>query len=310
MLARIAESLYWIGRYCERAEDTARLLDVHYHVLLEDRTVDELGACQSLLDAMGVPEDALDVEANSSEVTTLLTYDFGYSGSIASSLEAAWENARGAREAISSELWEALNTTRQSMRRRSRATTGRARHELFDWVKERTAMLAGIADSTMSHDDGWHFLLAGRNLERVDMTTRLLSARYGETWGPPGWTTTLRCCSAYEAYLRTYRRPVDASSAVEFLLLDRLFPRSVFHALSTTEHALGELDPRAGRAGLNDEARRLVGQMCADLAFVRVDHVVARLAEYVTWLQDACEGVHGALANRYFRETSAIAWSS
>lgn len=310
MLARIAESLYWIGRYCERAEDTARLLDVHYHVLLEDRTVDEAGACQALLDAMGVPEDALDVEANAAEVTMLLTHDLTYTGSIASSIEAAWENARGAREAISSELWEALNTTHRSMKVRSRATTGRARHELFDWVKERTAMLAGVADSTMSHDDGWHFLLAGRNLERVDMTTRLLSARYGESWGPPGWTTTLRCCSAYEAYLRTYRRPVDASSAVEFLLLDRLFPRSVFFALTTTERALGELDPRADRTGLNDEARRLVGQMCADLAFVRVDHVVTRLAEYVTWLQDACEGVHGALAARYFRETSAIAWSS
>ncbi len=310
MLARIAESLYWIGRYCERAEDTARLLDVHYHVLLEDRTVDEAAACQALLDAMGVPEDALDVEANAAEVTMLLTHDLAYSGSIASSIEAAWENARGAREAISSELWEALNTTHRSMKVRSRATTGRARHELFDWVKERTAMLAGVADSTMSHDDGWHFLLAGRNLERVDMTTRLLSARYGESWGPPGWTTTLRCCSAYEAYLRTYRRPVDASSAVEFLLLDRLFPRSVFFALTTTERALGELDPRADRTGLNDEARRLVGQMCADLAFVRVDHVVTRLAEYVTWLQDACEGVHGALAARYFRETSAIAWSS
>ena len=310
MLARIAESLYWIGRYCERAEDTARLLDVHYHVLLEDRTVDEAGACQALLDAMGVPEDALDVEANAAEVTMLLTHDLTYTGSIASSIEAAWENARGAREAISSELWEALNTTHRSMKVRSRATTGRARHELFDWVKERTAMLAGVADSTMSHDDGWHFLLAGRNLERVDMTTRLLSARYGESWGPPGWTTTLRCCSAYEAYLRTYRRPVDASSAVEFLLLDRLFPRSVFFALTTTERALGALDPRADRTGLNDEARRLVGQMCADLAFVRVDHVVTRLAEYVTWLQDACEGVHGALAARYFRETSAIAWSS
>jgi len=310
MLARIAESLYWIGRYCERAEDTARLLDVHYHVLLEDRTVDEAAACQALLDAMGVPEDALDVEANAAEVTMLLTHDLTYTGSIASSIEAAWENARGAREAISSELWEALNTTHRSMKVRSRATTGRARHELFDWVKERTAMLAGVADSTMSHDDGWHFLLAGRNLERVDMTTRLLSARYGESWGPPGWTTTLRCCSAYEAYLRTYRRPVDASSAVEFLLLDRLFPRSVFFALTTTERALGALDPRADRTGLNDEARRLVGQMCADLAFVRVDHVVTRLAEYVTWLQDACEGVHGALAARYFRETSAIAWSS
>jgi uncharacterized alpha-E superfamily protein len=309
MLARIAESLYWIGRYCERAEDTARLLDVHYHVLLEDRTVDEAAACQALLDAMGVPEDALDVEANAAEVTMLLTHDLAYSGSIASSIEAAWENARGAREAISSELWEALNTTHRSMKVRSRATTGRARHELFDWVKERTAMLAGVADSTMSHDDGWHFLLAGRNLERVDMTTRLLSARYGESWGPPGWTTTLRCCSAYEAYLRTYRKPVDASSAVEFLLLDRLFPRSVYHSLTAAEDRLGELAPISARAGVDDDASRLLGRARAELEFLRVEEVIDELPSLLVKLQQDCTKVHAAIGERYFQETRVVEWS-
>ena len=89
-------------------------------------------------------------------------------------------------------------------------------------------MLAGLADSTMSRDDGWRFLVLGRSLERVDMTARLLSARYGESWGESGWITTLRSCGAYEAYLRTYQRAVDAALAAEFLVLDRLFPRSVF----------------------------------------------------------------------------------
>ena len=148
-------------------------------------------------------------------------------------------------------------------------------------------MLAGLADSTLTRDEGWSFLVLGRNLERVDMTARLLSARYAETWGPTVWATTLRCCSAYEAYLRTYRHGVDASSALEFLLLDRLFPRSVLHALTTAQRALGELDPRAGRTGVDDDARRILGRSHAELSFLRVSDAAADLPELLEHLQDA-----------------------
>ncbi len=310
MLSRIAESLYWIGRYTERAEDTARLLDVHYHHLLEDRWADEAAACASLLRAMGVEPDDTAALLDAEGIADYLAFDTTNPGSITRSLTLAWEDARGTREAISSEMWEVLNATHHALPLRARRTLGRTPHDFFRWVKERTAMLAGIADSTLSRDTGWSFLVLGRNVERVDMTARLLSARYGETWGPSGWTTTLRCCSAHEAYLRTYRHAVDGTSALEFLLLDRLFPRSVFHALTTIDHALADLDPRAGRAGLDDDARRIVGRARAELGFLRVSDVVSDLGEHLESLQETMSAVHDAVAERYFLDTRAIEWSA
>jgi uncharacterized alpha-E superfamily protein len=309
MLSRIAESLYWIGRYVERAEDTARLLDVHYHLLVEDRHASEGAVCAALLGAMGVAEGALDEEPTAAAVTALLAEDREFPGSINASFASAWANARGARESLSSEIWETLNAAYQELPRRMRAAAGPTRHELYRWVKDRTAAVAGLVDTTLSRDDGWRFLVLGRSLERADMTTRLLSARYGEAWEASGWTTTLRSCSAHEAYLRTYRRAVDGPGAVEFLLLDRLFPRSVYHALTTAEQRLAELDPRADRLGVDDEARRLLGRVCAELEFLRVDDVLDGLPHLLQRVQDDCAGVHAAVAGRYFQETRVIEWS-
>jgi uncharacterized alpha-E superfamily protein len=309
MLSRIAESLYWIARYIERAEDTARLLDVHYHLLLEDRRADEVNVCRALLDAMGADEAVPGREPDAASVTALLAQDLSFSGSIASSLAAAWENARGAREALSSELWETLNTTYWESMTRGSAATGSGRHDFFGWVRDRTAACNGIVEATMSRDDGWRFFVLGRSLERADMTSRLLSARYADAFGGAGWATTLRTCSAYEAFLRTYRRGVDATSAVEFLLLDRLFPRSVYHALTTAEQRLGELDPSSARAGVDDEARRRLGRVVAELEFLRVGEALEDLPHLLARLQNECSDVHASVANRYFRETRVIEWS-
>ena len=144
MLSRIAESLYWIGRYIERAEDTARLLDVHYHLLLEDRRVDESAACAGAARRDGRrPDDAIGDEPNAADGHRAARAGPHVLGSIACSLGAAWENARGAREAISSEMWETLNTTYREVGSRARAGTGPARHEFFGWVRERAAALHG-----------------------------------------------------------------------------------------------------------------------------------------------------------------------
>ncbi|MDQ1465625.1 MAG: hypothetical protein QOH10_40 [Actinomycetota bacterium] len=309
MLSRIAESLYWVGRYCERAEDTARLLDVYYHLLLEERGIDEIAASRGILEVMGVAAELLPDEPDAVTVTDLLAWDLSYTGSISSSLRGAWENARGAREAISSEMWETLNTTYRAIAPGSVRATGPTQHRFFASVRDRAATLAGLADSTLSRDDGWQFLALGRNVERADMTTRLLSAHCGESLGPSRWTTLLRSCSGYEAYLRTYHRAVDASSAVEFLVLDRMFPRSVFYALSAAETCLVELDPRASRAANHAEARRLLGRKCSELAYLRVDDLLADLGRQIDGLQDTCVRVHAAVADRYFPEAYTIEWS-
>jgi uncharacterized alpha-E superfamily protein len=258
---------------------------------------------------MGIGERSAP-DSDSVSVTRLLAFDPDYAGSIVGALNAAWTNARGVREAISSEMWECVNATHQALSGRVRLASGQTPHVFFGWVKERVAIFAGSADSTMSRDDGWRFLLLGRSLERADMTARLLSARYGETWGQAGWVTTLRCCSAHEAYLRTYQRAVDSSLAAEFLVLDRLFPRSLFHALHTAEHCLAELDPAYGRTGVGDPARRALGLARSELEFRDVAELVGDLPGHLYRVQEHCFDAGVAVANRYFRETRAIEWSA
>ncbi|MDQ4097362.1 MAG: alpha-E domain-containing protein, partial [Actinomycetota bacterium] len=268
MLSRIAESLYWVGRYVERAEDTARILDVHVHRRLEDPAVEEDAACRGLLGIMGItpPEALLDTAA----MIDILAFRPADPTSIAGALTCARENARSAREAMSSEMWECLNATYNVLQFGTLpGASGLGPHAFFAYVKERAAILAGLADSTMSRDDAWRFLVLGRSLERVDMTARLLSATLHDAAGPAEWVTTLRCCSAHEAFLRTYQRAVEPDLVAEFLLLDRLFPRSAFHALGEAEECLAELQPGSGRAGVDDEARRILGRARTDLEFRR-----------------------------------------
>ena len=158
-------------------------------------------------------------------------------------------------------------------------------------------MFAGLAESTMSRDDGWRFLLLGRSLERVDMTARLLSARYGESWGEAGWVTTLRCCcGAYEAYLRTYQRAVDVSLAAEFLVLDRLFPRSVFSALRTAESASPSSTRPTAAPASDDPARRSLGQARTELEFRSGDELVGDLPGHLYRLQQHCFDAGAAIA--------------
>jgi uncharacterized alpha-E superfamily protein len=307
MLSRIAESLYWVGRYVERAEDTARILDVHVHHLLEDPSVEEEVACRALLAVMGMSSVPEPVDTN--RVSEVLAFDASHGTSIRGALEAARENARGAQEALSSEMWECLNGTYNGLAAQAERAQRVGPHAFFRFVKDRSAMIAGLAESTLSRDDGWRFLVLGRSLERVDMTCRLLLACFGEECGPSEWVTTLRSCGAHEAYLRTYRRPANAWSVAEFLLLDRLFPRSAFHAIGVAEQCLAVLEPRAGRAGLEGEARRVLGRARTELEFRRVGELIADLPRHLDRLQAACGEAGEAVARRFFHQTKAIEWS-
>lgn len=309
MLSRIAESLFWIGRYIERAEGTARILDVQFHRLLEDPWIDEDAACGALLRVMGFTDPPSDV-LNALEVCELLAYDATNPSSIVGALTAARDNARGAREAVSSEMWECINATWYLLDDQVTRARSVGPHSFFGFVKERVAMMGGLASSTLNRDDGWRFLVLGASLERVDMTARLLSARWGDAGGSPGWVTTLRCCSAHEAYLRTYHRAVDASLVAEFLLLDRLFPRSVFHALSQAEFCLAELDPEKTRSGFEDAARRVLGRARTELEFRRAEELLDDLPAHLARVQGACSQAASAVAERYFRQTWPIEWTA
>lgn len=306
MLSRIAESMFWIGRYIERAEDTARILDVQLQLMLEDSTVDEDATCRALLSVMGVeaPEDQ---PVTTLTVLDLLAYDVNSSASIAAALGAARESARRARETLSEPLWETMNTTWRTI------PSGRFRTlrppAVFGWVRDRAALLNGTADATMTRDDGWQFMVLGRSIERADMTARLVATA---ALAPPGavsaWTTTLRACGGYEAFLRTYRGLETDREAAEFLLLDRVFPRSVVHALSRAELCLENLESGSQRAGVQNDAQRLLGRTRADLEYRALSDVVADLPREMEGLQQTCAAATDAVARRYFARAGATEW--
>ena len=256
---------------------------------------------QGLLSIMGVEDnDAHDVGT----MMELLAYDPSSSESIAATLAAARESARRARETLSVSMWEAVNTTWRAipsgqLRSMRRATA-------FRWVRDRAAQINGIADATMTRDEGWQFLVLGRSLERADMTARLVAAAglaSGAAWG-----TSLQACGAYEAFLRTYRGLETERGAAEFLLLDRLFPRSVVFSLNRAEHCLENLETTGSRSGFQNEALRLIGRTRAELEYRSLADVVADLPVEMERLQRTCALATDAVTKRYFAGSEAVTW--
>jgi uncharacterized alpha-E superfamily protein len=310
MLARNAESLYWIGRYVERADDTARILDVSVHQLLEDATVNPDATSRELLAVLGIKPpngDTLDVWS----LTELVAYSEEHAGSIVSSVTSARENTRGAREVVSTEMWECLNAMYNAVPERQRYARQVGPHAFFSFVEDRAAMFAGLADSTMSRDDGWRFLVLGRSVERVDMIVRLLMSRVGDKASSPGWVTVLRSAGAHDTYLRTYRGALDAARVVQFMLLDRLFPRSVFYSLKQAESCLEQLDHQPDvRVGARAEALRLLGKARSDLEFLRPADLLENLPRMLRGLQETVREVGEAVSQQYFHTAPWVAWTN
>jgi uncharacterized alpha-E superfamily protein len=304
VLSRIAESLFWIGRYIERADDTARILDAFLARLLEDPWRDEDAQCRALLAILGT-KPPTDIRLSSGDVLERLAFDIKDASSIAGAVAAARDNARGAREAISSEMWECLNVTWHTLPARRMAADRLGPALFLGFVRERSAVLAGLAESTMSRDEGWRFLILGRSLERVDMTARLVSVQLLAD----DWRTVLRACGAHEAFLRTHGGTLQPQQVAEFLLLDRLFPRSALHALTTAEQCLRELAPSLERAGVTDAARRPIGQVRTRLEYADTGALLDELPAHLRALQHACAAASAAIADRYFQHTSALSWA-
>jgi uncharacterized alpha-E superfamily protein len=299
MLSRIAESLFWIGRYLERAEDTSRIVDVYRTLLLGDPTVDEEYASGNLLQVMGVQ---VAERPSTEEVMRALYYDEESPCSVISAIHGAREAARRARETVSTEMWEAINITWHSIREgrleELNAATG------FKLIRERCAVITGVADQTMSHDEGWHFLTLGRSIERVDMTARMIL-----TAGSQGaWQNVLLGCGAHHAFVRTYGGATSDRDAAEFLLLDRLFPRSVVYTLHAAEDSLTQLDYHILRAGFDDEALRLLGTARTSLEYLLPERIMDGLNERMAALQQTCIEVSEAITKRYFSGAVAPTW--
>lgn len=304
MLSRIAESLFWIGRYVERAEDTARILEVQLQLMVEDPSLDIPTTCDEVLAIMGVPVQAGEV-VGTVELLQRLAYDGDSPASIHATLRATREVARRARETISTSMWEAVNTTWRAI------PNGRFESMqpsvAFSWVRDRAALINGTADATMPRDEGWQFLMLGRSIERADMTARLVSA--ASVSASSAWSTSLRASGGYESFLRTYNGLETDRKAAEFLVLDRLFPRSVVFALSRAEQCLENLESAGQRAGFQNEAQRLLGRTRAELEYRALADVLNDLPHEMERLQRTCALATDAVTRRYFAGSVATIWN-
>jgi len=306
LLSRIAETIYWTGRYVERADDTARLVDVYVHRMLGDAGPESDAACRALFGILGVPADT-DADLDIGVVLFRLVYEVQSPSAIAGSMLGARAGARGIREVISSEMWECLNVTAHGLAGQRRAAERLGPHVYLRYIRERAALFFGLADSTMSHDDAWRFLLLGRSLERADMTARLLLASMAAP-DDLSWPVLLRACGAHESFIRTHGWATEPERVVEFLLIDRLFPRSVVHALTIAEECLAALNPGPVRAGVDDAARRRVGRVRNRLEYIDPKQLADQLPELLSALQETCVQASEAITRQYFQYQAPVAW--
>ncbi len=263
MLSRVADRLYWMARYLERAENTARLINVH-NALLLDLPADADMDWQPLLDILGCKEAAFRESANGYDTTAVqrfLVRDESNTSSLFSSLRGARENARTTRDLLPTEAWRAVNELQLYVQEHtSRTTSKRGQEQLVEIVK-RCQTITGLLAGTMSQGAAYQFIRIGRNLERADMTTRLIDvaaallldrgkdlARYDNTL----WMAVLRSLSGYQMYRQHVRRRISGPDVIMYILADQDFPRSVSHCLQEVAASLESLPhPEQPQAALN-----------------------------------------------------------
>ena len=282
MLSRVAENLFWIGRYIERAENNARLLDVNYYATLEGAGL-VTGQWGPLLAITGSEESfrARGERGDARRVSHWLAFSLENPSSIRSCVAGARENARGLRDRISTEMWEALNKAYHNLCfDTERIMENDELHAYCDAVREASHLFHGMAAATLLHDQGWEFLRAGQMLERGDNVLRLLQVRYrrkgGEAFAEAlenhRWMAVLKTASAYEAYRKRYHTRLEPRRIAEFLLLEEKFPRSVLYSATRLRSSLRAIND--ANKGVKSGALRRVGWLAARLEYASVDQIM------------------------------------
>jgi uncharacterized alpha-E superfamily protein len=286
MLSRTAENLFWLARYMERADTTARLLEVGYRMALMPSAGEGYRSeWASLLAAAGSSsgfEAKFGKDFRQRNVETWLFYDRENPSSVISGIETARQNGRAVRTALTSEMWDALNGAYielSEIERRPRSENPLP--QLCDWTKRQAALFRGATEGTHLQNDGYDFLNLGLYLERGDNTARLLDVKYyvllptldmvGGTIDTYQWTTLLRALSAYRAFHWTYGGEYNPRKIAHFLILNRACPRSLLHCL---EQAGFHLDRLARAYDRRTAAHARLHASLGELAEAKVDDIV------------------------------------
>lgn len=311
MLSRVADSIYWMNRYIERAENISRYVDVNLHLLLDLPEIFS-GQWDALVKITGDLEDFESRYGSVEEdaVIEFLTFDKENPNSIVSCVGAARECARSVREIISSETWEAVNEFYLSLNRRyAHRRAVRDPHEFFRRVRKSSHLIEGAMSETMSRGEAWHFSRVGRSLERADKTTRILDIKYflllpelslvGTPIDDLHWNAVLRSASAFEMYRKMHGR-VSPKRIVQFLVLDGEFPRSVRFCLLEAERSLHAITGTPGRS-FSNSAEKLIGQLVSELDYTDQDAIMsAGLHQTLDSLQAKMNVVGDAVGETFF----------
>jgi uncharacterized alpha-E superfamily protein len=295
LLSRVAESVYWMARYIERAENVARFLDVNHNLML-DLPQGYTGQWQPIIDTTG--DSALFRQryqaATQANVMRFLAFDPDYGNSIYSCIRFARENARSVRETISSEMWQQINNLYLLITEESRRENPTALPTFCHQVRMACHLFTGIMDVTMSHNEAWHFIRMGTLLERADKTSRILDVKYfillpslhdvGTPYDDVQWSAVLKSVSGFEMYRKRYGR-ISPERIVEFLLLDGEFPRAIRYCISRADRSLHAITGTPiGTFACASEQR--MGMVRSELDFARVEPILtAGLHEFCDALQ-------------------------
>ena len=314
MLSRTADHLFWMSRYMERAENTARMLDVNYQTALLPQADDQ--AERGWAGVLGISELTDDFRQrqtvmNASTVMHYMVRDQANASAIASCLAAARENARAVRGALTTELWETTNQTWLEFNRMLHSgALERDPAGLFEWVKFRSHLSRGVAVGTMLQDEALHFIRIGTFLERADNTARLLDVKFhalaGDGYGTRPdeegpevdfyhWSALLRSVSGFEIYRKVYRNVIRPEKVAELLILRPNMPRSLAACMN---EVVANLSLVANEQ--SGETQRRAGRLCSDLQFGRIDEILATgLHTYLTQFLDRVNDI-GAGISRDF----------
>ncbi len=303
LLSRVADALYWMSRYLERAEHTARLMDVRLDLGLDRRPSGDGWDFDRLFAALRLAPLA-ETPTSPAALIDALVFDLDYPDSVLACVTAARENARQVREEINSDMWEQLNALFLRLKQaRTEGTWSSRPHYICRMAIEGVHLFAGVTDATMSYGEGWQYLQAGRYLERAGATAALVDLYFREDVRLPPthaeWVGLLRSCAALEAYCRVYTAHLRPELVAEFLLLNQDFPRSVRFSAARVESALRAVAQLAGRTN-DGRAERLAGRLHASLDYGQVDEILSEDPHaYLEAVGRYCAQIHAAAYQSY-----------
>ena len=300
MLSRVADNLYWMSRYLERAEHTARVVGVHLNLMLEHEPALQGRRWWRVLASLG-RQDPVEGDPYAAAQTYALDQ-------MMTSIAAARENARQVREQVSSEMWEQLNRLYHESRRMGTPETWRAQpHEMLVMLTQSSHLFQGITDSTMIHGEGWQFIQMGRFMERVQATARLIDMHFAEFFDSGQdamnasehmeWIGLLRSCTAFEAYCKVYTADIRPERVAEFLLLSAEFPHSVRFAVEQLRGSLEAVHTTTGRK--MDRLGKLAGRLTAALSYTPIEEIMSNLHEFSVNVRRLCGNIHTGIYQVY-----------